>query len=87
MREIRQSGSEGGETGQPVFPTPIFFGSVKKPVFGCLALNKGVALGSDGEPLRGWVTGDETADPASDRAPYAEGVAQPSPGSRQRTLG
>ncbi len=23
MREIRQSGSEGGETGQPVFPTPI----------------------------------------------------------------
>ncbi len=24
MREIRTSGSEGGETGQPVFPTPIF---------------------------------------------------------------
>ena len=23
MREIRTSGSEGGETGQPVFPTPI----------------------------------------------------------------
>lgn len=23
MREIRPSGSEGGETGQPVFPTPI----------------------------------------------------------------
>jgi hypothetical protein len=23
MREIRQSGSEGGETGKPVFPTPI----------------------------------------------------------------
>ena len=26
MREIRTSGSEGGETGQPVFPTPIDFG-------------------------------------------------------------
>jgi hypothetical protein len=25
MREIRPSGSEGGETGQPVFPTPIEF--------------------------------------------------------------
>ena len=23
MREIRTYGSEGGETGQPVFPTPI----------------------------------------------------------------
>ncbi len=23
MREIRPSGSEGGETGRPVFPTPI----------------------------------------------------------------
>jgi hypothetical protein len=25
MREIRTYGSEGGETGQPVFPTPIGF--------------------------------------------------------------
>jgi hypothetical protein len=24
MRENRTCGSEGGETGQPVFPTPIF---------------------------------------------------------------
>ena len=32
MRENRTSGSEGGETGQPVFPTPIPTRRAKTPV-------------------------------------------------------
>ena len=76
MREIRSHGSEGGEVGQPAFPTPILVIGLPRPIQRADRLRRCIAGHADCKPVHLVIDGflrhgalGMTAGPQRDRIP------------------